>query len=65
VQILAPEFDPAFTPELKAYANSVIPTKVCRMITSFSLEWNTHLQQEETLVTRKKEERWGGERMRK
>jgi dienelactone hydrolase len=27
VQILAPEFDPLFTPELKAYANSVIPTK--------------------------------------
>lgn len=27
VQILAPEFDPPFTPELKAYANSVIPTK--------------------------------------
>jgi dienelactone hydrolase len=27
VQILAPEFDPAFTPELKAYATSVIPTK--------------------------------------
>jgi dienelactone hydrolase len=27
VQILAPETDAAFTPELKAYANSVIPTK--------------------------------------
>lgn len=27
VQILAPEVDPLFTPELKAYANSVIPTK--------------------------------------
>lgn len=26
VQILAPEHDPAFTPELKAHANSVIPT---------------------------------------
>jgi len=27
VQILAPEFDPAFPLEMKAYANSVIPTK--------------------------------------
>jgi dienelactone hydrolase len=27
VQILAPEIDAAFTPELKAYANAVIPTK--------------------------------------
>lgn len=26
VQIIAPEHDPVFTPELKAYANSVIPT---------------------------------------
>ena len=26
VQIMAPEHDPAFTPELKAHANSVIPT---------------------------------------
>jgi len=26
VQILAPEHDPVFTPELKAHANSVIPT---------------------------------------
>ena len=25
VQIIAPEHDPAFTPELKAHANSVIP----------------------------------------
>ncbi|KAN0096722.1 alpha/beta-hydrolase [Hyaloscypha variabilis] len=27
VQILAPEVDPAFTPELKKYANEVVPTK--------------------------------------
>jgi dienelactone hydrolase len=27
VQIVAPEIDPVFTAELKAYANSVIPTK--------------------------------------
>ena len=26
VQILAPEIDPMFTPELKTYANGVIPT---------------------------------------
>jgi dienelactone hydrolase len=26
VQILAPEIDPAFTPELKEFANRVIPT---------------------------------------
>lgn len=25
IQILAPEFDPQFTPELKAYANEVLP----------------------------------------
>lgn len=32
VQILAPEYDPALTPELKAYANKVIP--------SLNLEYN-------------------------
>jgi dienelactone hydrolase len=58
VQILAPEVDPAFTPELKAYANSVIPTKGVPYDYQFFPGWNIHLQQEETLMMRKKEERW-------